>query len=49
MSEEGKVFARRYDKFKQINRFLEMVEDVLPHLPEDRPLTIVDFGAANPI
>lgn len=47
MSEDGKVFARRYDKFKQINRFLEMVEDVLPHLPEDRPLTIVDFGCGK--
>ncbi|GAE09421.1 conserved hypothetical protein [Paenibacillus sp. JCM 10914] len=47
MSEEGKVFARKYDKFKQINRFLEMVEDVLPHLPADRPLTIVDFGCGK--
>lgn len=47
MNEDGKVFARRYDKFRQINRFLEMVEDVLPHLPEDRPLTIVDFGCGK--
>lgn len=47
MNEDGKVFARRYDKFKQTNRFLEMVEDVLPHLPEDRPLTIVDFGCGK--
>ncbi|UNK21406.1 SAM-dependent methyltransferase [Paenibacillus sp. N3/727] len=47
MNDEGKVFARKYDKFKQINRFLEMVEDVLPHLPEDRPLTIVDFGCGK--
>lgn len=47
MNEDGKVFARRYDKFKQINRFLEMVEDVLPHLPENRPLTIVDFGCGK--
>ncbi len=47
MNDEGKVFARKYDKFKQINRFLEMVEDVLPHLPDDRPLTIVDFGCGK--
>lgn len=47
MSEEGKVHARKYDKFKQINRFLEMVEDVMPSLPEDRPITIVDFGCGK--
>ncbi|MEC0093247.1 class I SAM-dependent methyltransferase [Paenibacillus macquariensis] len=47
MNEDGKVLARKYDKFKQINRFLEMVEDVLPSLPEDRPLTIVDFGCGK--
>ncbi|MDP4098086.1 SAM-dependent methyltransferase [Paenibacillus sp. P96] len=47
MNEEGKVLARKYDKFKQINRFLEMVQDVLPHLPVGRPLTIVDFGCGK--
>lgn len=47
MNEEGKVFSKRYDKFKQINRFLEMVEDVLPHLPENKTLTIVDFGCGK--
>ncbi|MWV47306.1 methyltransferase [Paenibacillus sp. HJL G12] len=47
MNEQGKVHARKYDKFRQINRFLEMVEDVLPSLPEGRPLTIVDFGCGK--
>lgn len=47
MNEQGKVFARKYDKFRQINRFLEMVEDILPNLPEGRPLTIVDFGCGK--
>ncbi|WP_375137241.1 class I SAM-dependent methyltransferase [Paenibacillus pabuli] len=47
MSEEGRVLARKYDKFRQINRFLEMVQDVIPHLPEGRPLTIVDFGCGK--
>ena len=27
MNDKGKVIARRYDKFRQINRFLEMVAD----------------------
>ena len=33
MTAEGKVRAQRYDKFRQVNRFLELVEDVLPSLP----------------
>ncbi|MBY3623092.1 SAM-dependent methyltransferase [Acinetobacter sp. CUI P1] len=47
MNREGKVLAKRYDKFRQINRFLEMVEDVLADLPTGRPLTIVDFGCGK--
>ncbi|MBU5671562.1 class I SAM-dependent methyltransferase [Paenibacillus brevis] len=47
MNSEGKVLAKKYDKFRQINRFLEMVQDVLPHLPADRPLTIIDFGCGK--
>ncbi len=47
MNAEGKVLAKKYDKFRQINRFLEMVQDVLPHLPKDRTITIVDFGCGK--
>lgn len=47
MNADGKVLAKKYDKFKQINRFLEMVQDVLPHLPSDRTLTILDFGCGK--
>ena len=32
MSKEGKVIAAKYDKFRQINRFLEYIRDVLPDL-----------------
>jgi Methyltransferase domain len=46
MTREGKVRARRYDKFRQVNRFLELVEDVLPSLPAG-PLRIVDFGSGK--
>ena len=31
----------------QINRFLEFIEDVLPHLPKDREITILDFGCGK--
>lgn len=47
MTADGRIHAKKTDKYKQINRFLEMVEDVLEHLPKDRELTIVDFGCGK--
>lgn len=47
MTENGKIVNRRFDKFRQINRFLEFVEDILPELPKDRELTILDFGCGK--
>ncbi len=48
MSAEGKVIAKKSDKFRQINRFLELIEDLLPHLTsENRMIRIVDFGCGK--
>lgn len=47
MTEEGKVVRSRSDKFRQINRFLEFIEDILPELDRDRELTILDFGCGK--
>ncbi|MHA6480601.1 class I SAM-dependent methyltransferase [Paenibacillus sp. strain BS8-2] len=47
MTPEGRVHAKKQDKFRQINRFLEMVSDVLDDLPEGRELRIVDFGCGK--
>ncbi|OXM83546.1 class I SAM-dependent methyltransferase [Paenibacillus rigui] len=47
MNAEGKVLAKKYDKFRQINRFVEMIADVVPHLAQDRTLNIVDFGCGK--
>ena len=47
MTADGRVVRRKYDKFRQINRFLEFIEDVLPHLPKDKELTIFDFGCGQ--
>lgn len=47
MMAEGKVLHARYDKFRQINRFLEFIEDVLPALPRDREVNILDFGCGK--
>src|SRR5574344_446297 len=32
MTDEGKVIAAKYDKFRQINRFLEFIRDVIPEV-----------------
>lgn len=47
MTDEGKIIAKKYDKFRQINRFLEMVRDVVDHLPKERRLEIIDFGCGK--
>jgi hypothetical protein len=47
MNREGKVLAAKQNKFRQINRFLELVNDVLPHLPADREIQVVDFGSGK--
>lgn len=47
MSQNGKIVHAKYDKFKQINRYLEFVDDILEQLPKDREITIVDFGCGK--
>ena len=47
MTKEGKIVRTRYDKFRQINRFLEFIEDILPQLDRGRELTILDFGCGK--
>ncbi len=47
MNVEGKVYPAKRDKFRQINRFLEMVDDILSELDCKRPLQIVDFGCGK--
>lgn len=47
MTSDGKIHDKMYDKYRQINRFLEFVEDILPALPTDREVTIIDFGCGK--
>lgn len=51
MTESGKVVDKRYKKFKQINRFVEMVDDIMIDLtashPSDQPIRIIDFGSGK--
>ncbi|MCG3086811.1 class I SAM-dependent methyltransferase [Sporosarcina cyprini] len=44
---EGKVKKQKYDKFRQINRFIEFIDDALEYLPKDRPVRILDFGSGK--
>ena len=46
-TEEGKVKKQKFDKFKQINRFVEFIDDALIHLPQDREIRILDFGSGK--
>ena len=46
-TEEGKIVRSKYDKFRQMNRFLEFIEDIVPELPKDRELTMIDFGCGK--
>lgn len=47
MTQDGKIVRAKSDKFRQINRFLEFIEDILPELDKGRELTILDFGCGK--
>ncbi|MCQ2610303.1 MAG: SAM-dependent methyltransferase [Treponema sp.] len=54
MTPDGKIINSRYDKFRQINRYLEFIADILPQVlsqkeaaKETNPLTIADFGCGK--
>ena len=47
MNKDGKVLAQKYDKFKQINRFLEYIKDILQDINDGSTLRIIDFGCGK--
>lgn len=44
---DGRVAKAKYDKFRQINRYLEFIEDVLERLPKEKTIRIIDFGCGK--
>ena len=47
MNKEGRIITQKYDKFRQINRFLEFIQDILPKLDQKKEVTILDFGCGK--
>ncbi|MCI8669613.1 MAG: SAM-dependent methyltransferase [Lachnospiraceae bacterium] len=47
MNRQGDIVKSRYDKFRQINRFLEFIRDVEDELPKNREIRIIDFGCGK--
>ena len=47
MTQDGKIVRSKYDKFRQINRYLEIVADVIPSLDTSRTITVIDFGCGK--
>lgn len=55
MTKDGKIVAQKYDKFRQINRFLEFIDDIIGDVvrlnekdfSKDKPLRIIDFGSGK--
>ena len=45
-SKELTIVKSKYDKFKQINRFIEIIDDVFSKLNKDE-ITILDFGCGK--
>ena len=44
---EGKIVRTMYDKYRQINRFVELIDDEIDALPADQTIRIVDFGCGK--
>jgi len=47
MTAQGKIVNAKYDKFKQINRYLELVSDCIPYLDKNKTIRIIDFGCGK--
>ncbi len=47
MNENGKVYKDKYDKFRQINKYLEFIRDIKDEITKKEKIRIVDFGSGK--
>ena len=47
VSEEGKMHNSKYSKFKQVNRYLEFIDDVIENFDKNKKINIIDFGCGK--
>ena len=51
MGEDGKVFKNSYDKFRQINKYLEFIDDTIREMQNKKLINnhikVVDFGCGK--
>ena len=44
---DGKIVKSKYNKFKQINKYLEFIKQATTQLNSDKQITILDFGSGK--
>jgi hypothetical protein len=44
---DGKIYDKAQDKFKQINRFVELIDHLTAHIPQESSLQIADMGSGK--
>ncbi len=47
MNAQGRVLREKYDKFRQMNHFIGLIEQALEQLPQGKQLHIIDFGSGK--
>ncbi len=47
VNEEGKMHNSKYSKFKQVNRYLEFIDDVIENFDSSKTINIIDFGCGK--